>query len=218
MAYTFPMDLADFFDGLKVSTQVFDLSESVEMGETGGGDIITADYGPRLWGGTVSIAANEHYGTAQIVAKIDVLREAGSSFFVYDKAMAGPAGDPYGATLAANQPSLIEVASNNKEIRINGLPSNYQISAGDKISFPYGSNPVRYALHKFVEDRAASGGGTLALTEIRPHVRPGYSLPINAVLVRPFCKAKIVPGSVSVGSSQGAITSGVSFEWRQTLR
>ncbi len=221
MAYSFPIALDQFFDGLPIRSQVFELSEALETSETGGGEVLTANYGPRLWEGTVSLITQTHQQAEQAAARVELLREAGASFFVYDFALPGPAQDPSGATLGAATPTILDVAANNKELKLAGLPAGYKITTGDRLAFSYSTGPVRYALHKVMTDRTAGAGvpaGTTNWIEVRPHIRPGAANGATVQLHKPFCKAVIVPGSVRPGTKQGRTTGGVTFRWRQTLR
>ena len=52
---TFPLPLDQFFDLLPVETLTFDPSESVEIDETGGGEVLKATLGPDLWQGQLDL-------------------------------------------------------------------------------------------------------------------------------------------------------------------
>ena len=217
MALRFPLSLEDFFDTLPIRSQVFELSEALETSETGGGEIIVADYGPRLWQGSVSLIRQQHHMQQQASAKIDMLREAGASFLIHDLAVPGPFHDPEGAIVATHTPTLHSVATNNKEVRLGGLPRGYRISPGDRLSFTHANNPVRYALHKIVS--AGTMGSTATnWIEVRPHVRPGAQSGARVRLHKPVCKAVLMPNSFRAGTRERDKTGGISFGWRQTLR
>lgn len=220
MAYTFPLTLAQFFDGLPIESAMFDLGEALEMGETGGGEILTADVGARLWKCDVEIALQPYFTAEQIKAKINLLRYAGRSLIVHPIPMVAPQYDPTGSILGggASAVSLIAVNANNREIKLGGLPVGYQLTIGDKLSFQYGSNPVRYALHEVASNGVADGTGATGWFELTSFIRPGYALLSNVKLIKPEMKAVLIPGSFSAGKSGGQVTQGMKFSLVQTLR
>jgi len=218
-ALTFPLPLADFFAGLEISTMPFDLSESLVSSQTGGGEIITADNGPRLWQGSVSVAPNYHVPMRQVEALAQTLRQGGRSFFVTDTTAGYPASDPDGTTLGAATPAIASLDADNKRLTIDGLPAGYVLTRGDMLSFTYGSSPTRYALHQIVTSSVtADGAGLTPLFEVVPFIRPGAAVNAAVTLIQPYCKAVLVPGSYSGGTRDPAVTSGFSFSFRQTLR
>lgn len=217
MAYTFPMPLNQFFDGLPITVFSFDLGEALEMNETGGGEILTADMGNRLWQMDCEIKPGYYADIKQIKAKLDVLRYAGRSLLVHALGITAPQSDPDGSILGASVPVLNAVQPNNREIRLGGLPNGYVITTGDYLAFQYGSNPVRYAFHQ-VANGATAPGGVSGLIELSSFVRPGYALGAPIQLIKPTMKMIVRPGSVDPGRSGGRFTTGVKFSLVQTLR
>ena len=218
MALTFPLPLATFFDGLPITQGQPDLGEALEYSQTGAGEILTADLGPRLWKADFQIAAKYYAEIEQIKAKLNTLRYAGRSLLVHSFPLKAPQYDPTGTILGAANVTLASVLSNNRDISLNGLPVGYKLTPGDFLSFQYGSNPVRYALHQVVVGGTAGAGGALNGLEVVPHVRPGYAAGAAVTLIKPVYKAVIVPGSVDAGISGSMITDGVKFSLIQTLR
>lgn len=93
------------------------------------------------------------------------------------------------------------------------------LSRGDlrRLSFAYG-DPARYALHQIVTATVtANGSGLTPLFEVVPNIRPGAATGLAVVLIRPFCKALILPQRSRPGLSRGLHTSGLAFDWGQTL-
>lgn len=218
MALSFPLALADLMDRLPIGSITIDLPDSLaKSGETGGGDILTADIGHRLWKGDILIADINHADAEDAASRISVLRAAGRSFFVYDKARPGPRQDPDGSILGAATVRIQSIASNNRDVVLYGVPVGYVLSTGDKLSFAYGSNPIRHAYHRMVTGGAANGAGQVAI-EVDPPIQAGAVPDIVVTLVKPVCKAVYVPGSFTPGSSQGTRTTGIKFSWQQTLR
>lgn len=217
MALNFPLSLSDFIEKLKVQSQSFDLPESmVATGTTGSGDILTADLGTRLWAGEVQLAPMPYDEAEGVSAVISALRQAGRSFFVHNMAKPGPRFDPAGTLLDGFTPKIEAVAS-NRELALKGLPPGYVLSPGDYIGFSYGPEPVRHALHDLVSGGVVSSGGRLTV-EVSNFLRPGAMADTNVTLVRPVCKAVLIPGSVTRGVAAGQFITGIAFKWRQTLR
>lgn len=219
MALTFPLALTDFFAGLPIQTIEPDLDEALDYSETGGGELLTADLGPRLWSASVTLRLGEYGEMENIRAKLDTLRYAGRSLLVHAIPSIGPQADPQGVILGASDVRLAAVAGNNRDVTLSGLPAGYVLKGGDCFSFMYGSNPVRYAMHRIVAnaDVVANGSG-VAVVESSSFIRPGYVINSAVKLIKPTFKAVIVPGSVRAGTTGGTKTTGISFMLRQTLR
>lgn len=215
MALTFPLSISDFFKGLRMTVISFDLSESSVSVETGGGEILRSDVGPRLWEGSVSLLIAEHRDQAAITAKINTLRQAGREFYVFDPTLKAPRLDPDASILGSATPTISSIATDNRHLSIEGLPAGYKLSAGDMLSFVYDG---RQALHQVVVGAAANSGGITGLIEVIPHIRPTAAIGADVTLHQPVCKAVMLPDTVNTGAKSGNLTRGVSFKFRQTLR
>lgn len=214
MAITFPVPLADFFLKMaKVSVQ-FTLPEVLESSRTAGGEVLTADLGTRLWYGTVGIAPEYHSEANEIEARLSILRQAGRSFLVSPSTKMYPRHDPDGLILGASTPTIHSMVG-VRELKLTGLPSGYQVGAGDYLSFEYSG---KYALHQVVVGGTASGAGVTGNLEVTPHIRPGATAGLAVKLVKPICKAVYIPGSHQVPTSEGPFTGGGGFSFVQTLR
>lgn len=218
MPITFPMNTATFMSLLPIRSMTFDLPESVEVSETGGGEILTAGLGVRLWQGEIELAPMEPDEAAVVLSLLDVARGAGASFMVHDVSRPGPRNDLNGTILGAAAPTLMALQSNNREVRVTGLPVGYAIRNYDYLAFTYAANPTRFALHRAVGSVTASAGGTTGWLEVVPNIRPGALVGAAVSLLKASCKAVLVPGSVQPGRRTSRMTEGVSFKWRQTLR
>ena len=218
MALSFPLSLSDFIEKLKVQSQSFDLPESlVATGTTGSGDILTADIDTRLWCGEVTMAPMGYDDAEAVSAKISTLRQAGRSFFIYNMAKPGPRQDRDGTILASATPQIKAINGNNREMIIKGLPIGYVLSAGDYLGFAYGASLDRYALHDIATGGTANGSGEVNI-EVSSFIRPGAVADLAVTLIKPVCKAVLIPGSVSRGTAAGQYITGITFKWRQTLR
>jgi hypothetical protein len=85
------------------------------------------------------------------------------------------------------------------------------------LGFQYGSNPVRYALHRIVVGGTAASGGLTPLMEVVPKLRPGAVAGLPVSLIRPACKARLSPNP-SYGAGRQALSRGASLDFIQTLR
>lgn len=218
MPLTFPLPLDQFFDGLPISQFAPDLNEALEYSQTGGGEIITADMAPRLWKCDVLIATKYYAEIEQIKAKLQTLRYAGRSLLVHSMPLIAPQYDPDGSILGAATVTLDEIQINNRVIRLAGLPEDYVLTPGDFLSFEYGSNPVRYAMHQIVTGATVAGDGKAYNLEVVPHIRPGAVVDTEVRLIKPIFKAVVVPGTVDGGTSGSRVTGGMKFSLIQTLR
>jgi len=219
VALTFPLSTANFMDLLLVQQLGFDTPEQVEVSQTGGGEIMLAAVAPMLWQGEVKLGDMTQIEAAPIEVRLDLLR-AGRNFYAYDLRRPAPRLDPTGSILGASTPSIYALVAGNREMQLQGLPVGYRLSAGDYLAFDYTSaSVVRRALHRVVADTAgASAGGISPTFEVTPMLRPGVVTGAAVTLVKPACKAIIVPNSVSKGQTSKTITSGASFRFMQTLK
>jgi hypothetical protein len=218
MAQSFPLPLATFAGKYRIDSMTFDLSESRSISQTGAGEILTADNGARLWTGSVQMTARSHDDSADAEAMLSILRETGASFMMADLRRPGPRADADGVWLGTATPVLAAIATNNRDISISGLPAAYVLSRGDMIAWTYLTSPVRYALHRIVTGGAANGTGLCTGIEVTPRVRSGVTIGSAVTLIRPTCKAIIVPGTVAPGNRNLTATSSIAFRFTQTLR
>lgn len=215
MAFSFPLTAAQFLSGLRVQSARFWLPESLTMESTEGGEIFTADRGPRLWQAEFTLHQGLHSSVDEMEARLALLAQAGRSFMAYDPRRTGPKADPEGAGLAGFTPKISSTTA--REVTISGLPAGYQISRGDYLGWTYGNNPVRYALHRAVTAPTATAGG-VATIEVVPNIRTGAAAGADVSLVRPVCKMILVPGSYAPGVAARIFTAGATFRAQQTLR
>lgn len=218
MAIGLFLTLAQFYDLLPISEERFDLTESVEWGETTGGEILASAYGPRLWQGSISVMTHSVLNADDIVSRAELMREAGAAFLVSPRHLPGPQNDKTGAILGAATPTITFINANNRDISIGGLPAGYVLLRGDFLSFQYGTSPIRYALHRVVTSVTANGSGIVGSIELSPLIRPGATTGIALQLIKPTCKAKLIPGTFEPQSHAYRPRNGFTLQWRQTLR
>jgi hypothetical protein len=217
-ALTYPLSRAEFQARIRVASATFHDQEQLETSGLASGQILRADIGPQLWRGTVTLVPGYHDDVQAVEARLSILRRSGASFFISDPRRIGPRSDPEGTTLGASTVQIHTLVTGNREIRLKGLPSGYVLSEGDMLSFSYSVGSVTlYALHRLVVGATADGSGVTPAFEVTPPIRPGAAVDAAVVLVRPYCKAIMVPGSVRYGTAAPRITGGASFEFLQTL-
>ncbi|MCE8007130.1 hypothetical protein [Aestuariivita sp.] len=216
---TFPLSPADFIDRLPIKSVTPDLPEIVSMSQTGGGDILTEDLSPRLWRGEVLLAKLTPDEASAAMALIQAVRGPGRSFMAYDTRHPAPRNDPDGSGLVGATPRIQSLGANPRTLSLHGLPADYVLLRGDMLSFDYGAGPVRTALHQVVDETVtANQGGATPEFEVIPFVRAGAAAEAAVTLIKPACKAVILPNSVTAGTKGAWMTEGVAFSYVQTLR
>lgn len=214
---TFPLSLADFWSKKRFTSLDFTLGENMEVSETGGGEILLARTGPRLWGGHISYPIGTDDDVDDTVALIDLLRQPGGSFLVNDPRRIAPRFDLDGSIQAGADVTVQSVTS-ARELVLVGLPLNFQLQRGDHISIAYGSNPVRYFLARIVVGGVTTPANSTISVEVQPFIPDGITAGQTVLLRDPFCKAVYVPNSFSGGMRMPVLSGAVTFSWRQTLR
>ena len=217
MALTYPLSYAQFLGALRIEEVTFRLSHPQEHTRLGDGTVISASLGATLWTGSIRLAQANHPRHAQMEALLGLMDQPGATFLCCDPRHVGPASDPTGSILGSRTVTIHSVSSNMRELRLAGLPSGYILSAGDMLGFQYGANPVRHALHRIVVGATASSTGLTPLIEVVPNLRSGAVAGLTVSLIRPACKARLLP-EPTYGSGRQALSRGASFEFIQTLR
>ena len=218
MAISFPLDLDGFFDSLKVTTLSFMPGEALEhSGETGGGEVLTADVGYPYWSGAVHIAPNDARELDKVISKITLLRSAGGSFMIGDPRHATLENDLDGSIAQAN-PCTVQFANTNlREVSVEGMPGGFRLEEGDHFSIDHVDGTFSY--YQAVESAPFDSlyDPPRVTIEVRPElsikVAPGMAVQVY----KPALKAVYVPGSYAGGARTPSIADGVSFRWRQTL-
>lgn len=217
-----PLTLAQLFDHplFGASAMSCFLPDNRRFNKTGGGLVFGSERGTRLWQGSVQMTPLSHADAGEIDALMALVTGSGMAFLMYDSRSAYPRADPTGSILGASVPILSFVNANKVDINISGLPAGYVISAGDTLSFTYGTSPVRYAMHKVVVGKTAGSGGIATAVQVTPPLRPGYSVGVTQIsLIKSPMIAQVVPGSyVPPNFQSGVISSPGSFDFMQTLR
>ncbi|WP_294932170.1 hypothetical protein [uncultured Paracoccus sp.] len=207
-----PLSLSDFFDTFRATVDSrFYLPGVRQHSRTGSGEVLSSVLGHQLWRGEVTAYVRGRRAVAALQAQIEELDRAGDPFLIHPFPC-GNAHDPDGSIIAGHNPEIAAVSSDR--IRLRNLPSGYRFQRGDFLSFAYGSNPVRYALHR-VMDLTSTGLGSGMRVSPRP--RPGVAIGAPVTLYKPVCKAIIEPGSIQWPDYGSVVAGTISFRFIQTL-
>lgn len=218
MVLAYPLSRNQFMATLPIAKMSFTLPERMQSNVTKGGERISADIGPRLWVGQVTLDVLEPAEAGPVQAMLDLLRASDASFLAYDVSRPGPYRDMHGVILGASTPSIQTLPAGNQTMSLTGLPPGYVLSAGDRLSFTYTNGSTRYALHRILETVMADATGTTPAFQVLPAIRPGAVTGTAVTLIRPFCKVELIAGSVTDPEVHHTVTRGGALKFQQTLR
>jgi len=209
----------EFMDKLIISDFTMRCPPQSEYNRTGSGEQLGADIGVRLWQGEIILGRMTRIEAGEIDVLVDLMAQTGRSFRCYDIRRPFPFRDPNGTAISGFSPVINTLyPSEPREIRISGLPAFYILTAGDFLSFSYGSNPGRWALHRVVSTVTAGSGGATPVMEVDPPIRPGAVVGAAVEFRQPWCKAVVVSGSVQPNRTRNTISEGLRFSFVQSLR
>lgn len=225
-ATTFPLDLSTFFDQLRITVLSFTLGEAMESSHTTGGEFNTAKTGNRLWQGEISVAPATHRDQGAAEAFADILRQPGASFYLYDPTHRAPAADPDSIDHNHAIATIGEGVEDMRQMTVTKLPLEFYqgqiqgfvpsyLTRGDHLSIELSGG--RYSYHRIVTPTNGGTGNEDTPIEVVPFI-PDSAQPGDRVrFVKPFLKAKVVPGSFSGGDRKANHAEGFRFRWQQTL-
>lgn len=217
MAITFPRPLSEFIETLKIQSIEWDIRRNDQFSGLGNGQILSANVAPPLWNGSVRLALMSYDEYTKIRARIATLDGSMNSFHVYGPPRLYPQSDPDGSILGASVVTIDTLGSDNKSLRLTGLPAGYQLTEGDLFSYTFSSGTYQ-AMHMICEDAIANGSGLTPFFEIRPHLFPDVTVGTGVTLIKPTAKAIIVPNSLRLGSISGQSVNGAAFDVIQRLK
>lgn len=215
----FPLSTAQFADLLQMTSLTPRQGLQQQLSSQGSGLTIAADLAPAQREYDVVCGAMYHSVAAKIMALIEALRGPMNSFYIYDPRYLGPAADPGGTILGASTPQINSINANNQALSLKLLPADYVITAGDFLSWDYGSAPTRRAYFRSVETVTADGSGVTPEFQINDFIQTGSSALLPVTLIKPAMKAKLIAGSVQevAGSNPDPMFTTIQFSIRQTL-
>lgn len=203
MAVTFPVALPDFFDRKVVVSFTMWPANNRNTVRTGGGSLITSEYGTQFWKGSCRLRILRHIDAEDVLAQVRMLDNARGSFH------AGPIHRKLGGI---GTPTISAV-QNGYELRITGGNAGITIPRGAFLSF----NPTtgKRALHQVAETFTTGTGGLSPFFTVTPAILPGWAAGNAVAFNAPSCIAAIVPNSVNAPSVEAVMINGVSFDWEQ---
>lgn len=207
------ISLAGLHNQLRITEYTLSLSDNIASTRSVGGQFFTATRGPRLWQGSIQLSTWTHSGQNRLEALISQIQISGNYFNLTPKKSNVP-GNYNGTGFGLVQTDGTQAAGQN--LKLKGLPANFQLLAGDFLSFVIaGSN----RLYRVAADITVSATGT-ATVKLEHPLSHGGLPPVNTpvLMVNPLLTAQYVPGSFQTGSVGLAATSGCSFSFVQAIR
>jgi hypothetical protein len=211
MTITYPR--TDILD-IDIADQTFLLVSRQELGSrSANGTTYGKDFGSALWQVSFTTGPIPNDDALAYEALLNSLDGVIGSFEAYDLRRPYPRATPDGS--GASDGVLASVNTNNKAITLSGLAASQVVSRGDYLSFTYGTSR---ALHQVMETVTANGSGVTPEFEVRPHLRPGWTLSpaITVKLKNPAGLFSLTSGSVQPKPS-GALHTVISWSGTQTF-
>lgn len=209
MSVTHPR--TDIFASNVFASQWLRIVSRQETSRTAGGVTLAKDLGPALWFGDWTTMSLENDDALSFEAKLNSLDGAINTFEAGDLRRSYPKAYANGAF---NDTGLLKsVNTNNKALSFNNLPAGFVLTAGDYLAFTYGTSR---AFHQIVESATADGSGVTPEIEVRPYIRPGFTLNAAITLKEPKAVFRMLPGSIST-QTDGALFTTISFKAVQAL-
>lgn len=209
------MATTDIVSILPPTGWTFQLGISDEVAGQRGVQVRTKQLGPDLW--------KAHYESNQLTpalarklkGMITLLLSQRGTFYVWDPRGQYPAADPLGALILT--PADIKINSLNADsqrMSLKGLPVGYTVTAGDYLSFTYGSARALHQIGSPVTT-TADGSGITAEFYVAPRIRSGASVNAVVTLQKPTAEMLIIPSSFSV--QEFPLGGSISFDAVQVL-
>lgn len=216
MAVSYPRQIPAY---LGVSELTMVIQRSQVVAQTRGGLVQAAERGRSLWrvSGTVSISRPEQFDG--LLAWFDSLRGSLNTFQFYNigrqRPIAYPGDGWAGFTRhgggAFNGTATVTAAS-GYGVTIGALPSQYIVSEGDMISWPWRSTRT---LHRVVEGGTAVNG--VVSVQVEPDVPAGGTLPQTIQLERAVGIFRLINDDQRAPKYLPSYGDGFSFEAVQAL-
>jgi hypothetical protein len=172
-----------------------------------GGSPRSADVGEPLWMAKVITTRLTRAEARVVDARINALRGALNSFYLWNPAGQYPLADPRGLILGA---AVVTVSAfTSTTVTFAGLPAGYQLSIGDFWSLDY-TGPRRI-FHQLTSVGVADGSGVTGAISVTPPIDVANPVGMAVTLKRPAMEAIIMPGSYE-GVRYGPTNASLSFQ------
>ncbi|MBD3785631.1 MAG: hypothetical protein IE922_01495 [Sphingomonadales bacterium] len=178
-------------DKLPVESVTFSILRQDELSGSGDGQIWQAQMAPPIWQAEIVLTNVRDDCARAIRAAVNGLNGSAGDFLLEDRACRYPLNDPLGAVVAGASPVVAAIGANRQSLGVTGLPANYKLAAGDKLTVVFGSAVY---LGEVSANVTASGAGaaTVPVFPPVPYSAAASSQPV--VLVRPYMKARLATG------------------------
>lgn len=147
--------LAQFFDHLPLQPIRWDIQRNDELSGIGSGVVFQAELAPPLWSAAPALQPVRLPQANEITALVNGLSGAQEPFLFRDPYICGPRLDPQGSGLVGA--TVTVAAANGRSLSLQGLPSGYRLSIGDKVQIV--SAGGAYAFVEVSENVVATSGG-----------------------------------------------------------
>jgi len=192
----------------EIATLSFRLRSRQELSRQANGRAIGKDFGTPIWVATYATDNVPNYLAVALEAEMDRLDGVINPFEAWDMRRPGPRAHRDGA---AND-GVMRSVTGNRLMALSGLKAGQVISQGDYLSFDYGNNR---ALHRVSSGTAADQFGVTPPFEVRPHLRPGWTVGMPVNLLAPRGLFNLVPDSLQP-STQAFVTN-ITFQVTQFI-
>ncbi|MCW2077827.1 UNVERIFIED_ORG: hypothetical protein M2193_000002 [Bradyrhizobium japonicum] len=209
MSISFPR--TDILTPFLFASQSLRLASRQEFSRMASGITIGKDFGPALWLADYTTVAMPNDDALTLEAKLNSLDGVIGTFEAGDVRRPYPKARPDG--VFGDTGAIASVNANTKAMALSGLDPGMALSVGDYLSFDYGG---ARALHQIVEAVTADGTGATTQFEVRPHIRPGWTVGTAVKLKLPKGVFVLVPDSVA-SQTAGPMDSTISFKAVQYL-
>lgn len=189
--------------------QVFRLFTREEVSRTAYGRTIGKRLGSAIWTIEYTTHPMPNDDAVAFEALLNSFDGVVTPFEAADLRRRRPRAHPTGGSNG----TLLSVNANNKALALAGLSAGQIVSPGDYLAFDYVD---QRALHQVVAGATANGGGITSQVEVRPHLRPGWTLNAAVTLIEPRGKFTLLPDTVQP-RAQGGLHTVISFKAAQAL-
>lgn len=174
-----------------------------------GGEMKAVSLGPARWRAEYASPPLKGATAEAFRAWLASMEGGLGTFYATDPLRAKPAAYPGGfAGLTRHGGGAFDGAAASWSIdsaravlTVNGLPSTYQVSAGDLVSFAWDTS--KRFLTRALESVTAAAG--VAMFEVRPRVDAFVSASAVLTFDNPSCVMRVEPGSVEVREQPGGV-------------
>lgn len=198
--------MIDFVTATKYQDQVFRLVTREEISRTAYGKTIGKRLGSAIWTVEYTTWPIPNDDALAFEAQLNSLDGVTGVFEAADLRRLEPRAYSNGG---ASDGEILTVNANNKAMSLSDLNAGQVVSAGDYLAFGT-------AFHQVMQTVTANGSGTTAEFEVRPHIRPGWTVGTVVKLSQPRCQFSLMPDSIQPRANGGLHTV-ISFKAVQAI-